>query len=85
MLTKEHDWDIDKIILVDNFHQHQYLMHLVIELKMSKLAHRLLVDDCSVTKIWVNKMGNFQSNHGSNHLNMTDETNIDEQFRARYI
>ena len=78
ILTKEHYWDIDKIIVVDNFqfHQYQYLMNLVIELVMSKLTHWPLVEDWSVTQEWENKRGNFQLNHGSNHLDVTNDTKI---------
>lgn len=76
VLTKEHDWDIDEILVFNNFHKHPVLMRLVHEINLSGFAHRVLVDEWETTKKWVNKRGNFQLNHGSNHIDMNDSTSI---------
>ena len=63
-------------MVINRFHDHPTLTHLVSELNLSSLTHRLMVEDWEETKTWVNDRGNFQLNHGSNHLDMRDGTKI---------
>lgn len=83
ILSKEHDWNIDEIGVLNNFHRSRRLMMMVKKLNMSALAHRLLVDDWDVTRNWVNSRGNFQLNHGSNHLDIKDKNRIKGMNVAR--
>ena len=75
-LTRNHDWNIDEILVVNEFRTRRVLMMLVKQLNMSALAHRLLVDDWETTRHWVNQRGNLQLNHGSNHVNMKDKDRV---------
>ena len=36
-----------------------------------------MVEDWEKTRVWVNDRGNFQLNHGLNHLDMRDGTKIE--------
>ena len=65
-----HDWNIEEIVVINQFQDHPTLKQLVSELNLSCLAHRLTVEDWEDTKAWVNDQGNFQRNHGSKHLDM---------------
>ena len=71
-----HDWNIEEIVVINRFEDHPTLKQLVSELNLSSLTHRLMVEDWEETKAWVNDRGNFQLNHGSNHLDMRDCTKI---------
>ena len=57
---------------MNQFRRHPDLMNLVDELNLAHLANKLLVDEWDRTYKWVNKYGNFQLNHGYNHLDVTD-------------
>ena len=83
VLSKNHNWNIEEIIVVNDFMSCPALEQLVKELKLSDLAHRLLIEDWETTKKWVNKRGNFQLNHGSNHLDMRDSSKIEGMNLAR--
>ena len=83
VLSKNHNWNVEEIIVVNDFMSCPALEQLVKELKLSDLAHRLLIEDWETTKKWVNKRGNFQLNHGSNHLDMRDSSKIAGMNLAR--
>ena len=75
-LTRNHDWNIDEILVVNDFHRRRVLKMLVKKLNMSALAHRLLVDDWDTTRHWMKQRGNVQLNHGSNHVNQRDKDRV---------
>ena len=83
ILTKNQNWDIEEILAMNDFTNYSKLEQLVSELDLRKLSHRMLIDDWEVTKKWVNNRGNFQLNHGSNHLDMQDNTKITGMNVAR--
>ena len=41
VLTKEHDWDVDELIVVENFHLHLLLMYLATELNARVLVNSM--------------------------------------------
>ena len=45
ILNKEHDWNINEILVVNKFSAHPVLMDLVDKLNLTGFAHRVLVDD----------------------------------------
>ena len=77
ILSAGHDWNIEEIVVINRFEDHAILMKLVEELELSRLTHRLMVEDWEKTRVWVNDRGNFQLNHGLNHLDMRDGTKIE--------
>ena len=77
-LNKEWDWNIEEIIVLNNFYNRPILMNLVKELNLGKLAHRLLFQDWQVTGKWENKRGNFQLNHGFNHMDINNREKMNE-------
>ena len=76
MLSAYCDWNIEEILVINRFADHPVLMELVGELNMSGLTHKLMDEEWNTTKEWVDDRGNFQLNHGSNHLDMGDSTKI---------
>lgn len=83
ILNKEHDWNINEILVVNKFSAHPVLMDLVDKLNLTGFAHRVLVDDWHTTRDWVNKRGNFQINHGANHLDLNDTNTLPGMNIAR--
>ena len=65
-----HGWNIEEIVVINRFEDHAILMKLVEELELSRLTHRLMVEDWEKTRVRVNDRGNFQLNHRSNHMDM---------------
>lgn len=83
ILSKDHDWCLDEIIVLNRFQDHPELSALVEKLNLSRLAHHLLVTKWETVKKWVNKRGNVQLNHGSNHLDIRDDKKIRGMNLAR--
>ena len=76
VLKKDRDWCIDEIVVLNRFKDHPRLVDLVDELNLSRLAHHFLVTKWETVRKWVNKRGNVQVNHGSNHLDIRDSQKI---------
>ena len=76
VLSASYDWNIEEIVVINRFEDDSVLMQLVNELDLPKLTHRLMVEEWDKTKLWVNDRGNFQLNHGSNHLDMRDSSKV---------
>ena len=83
ILDEHHDWNIDEIKVLNNFHRHDELMNLVKELNLSELAHHLLITNWKTTQHWVNGRNNFQLSHGFNHLDQTDGDRVPGLFFPR--